>query len=178
MGVTTFVTTFLGVFSLYFAGIALWQQALDLAWTWWVSVYVGMLLVTPMCVIAFQQWRRTNGEPLMWGVASTLIGLSLLVFMLARNDAAQKTGAHLNADASETAHVIREAFLENEDLFVALRAFFESSSKVDRKEFSEFVLPLLGRSPSIAAMGWAPRVTGAARSAFESTLSKSEMLSR
>ena len=106
-------------------------------------------------------------EPLVWLLASLMIGLALLSFALAWRDEQLRLDARLNSDATEITRLIEDTMTENERSLLTTRALFAASHTTERTTFSEFVTPLLERLARTQAIGWAPRVPATERVAFE-----------
>ncbi|MEI7769361.1 MAG: CHASE domain-containing protein [Chloroflexales bacterium] len=110
---------------------------------------------------------------MVWPIASFMIGLALLAFLLAWNDKNQQLDVRLRADASEVASLIDGTLTENERSLLAVRALFVASHEIERDEFNKFVAPLFDRLPSTQAIAWSPRVLAADRVAFERSVQAS-----
>ena len=113
------------------------------------------------------RFLRYLTEPLVWLLASFMIGLALLSFVLTWNDEQEQLTTSLQADASEMTRVIEVHLAANEQSLLAVRALFAVTPQVDRATFRQFVTPLLVRSPSTQAITWVAYVPAAARPAFE-----------
>ncbi len=149
-------------------GTTAWSQAWALLWPWWVAVYVGMLVVTPTVIVAVKHWRKQHGtSPLVWLLASLMVALALVSYMLTWNSEKSQFNALLATDASEMVNLIDSAMQENEHTLLAVNAFFSASQEVERDEFALFTTRLLKNSPSIETLAWAPRVPAAERETFE-----------
>jgi len=69
--------------------------------------------------------------------------------------------------ASDRAQVVIDSLNGHIDLLSSMVAFYESSEKVTRKEFSVFAKNLLKLYPDIISFSWIPRILDSERLAFE-----------
>ena len=136
--------------------------------TWWTGDAIGVMVVTPLVLIWFAKPRET------WRVRMGPVGVPLLaafalcVVMFVKASAWDQNA--IKFDFDQRAEALTNALRANldsylEDLY-SIGSLF-ASAKVDRQAFHDFVARELSRHPGIKALEWIPRVTAAARGAYE-----------
>lgn len=100
-------------------------------------------------------------------VAAIGLSLSLIAFLLVRENEQSRFAIQFNALAAERINLLQQQIDRNLDTVVSLAAFFDSSREVERREFQIFAANLLSRHPSVRALEWLPRVPAAERDAYE-----------
>ncbi|MBP1466574.1 response regulator [Candidatus Chloroploca sp. M-50] len=170
-GVTAAVAPAVGMVSMAVAGVLSWAQAPLLFGRWWISVYVGILMIAPAIIAATRiRHNRVSLEVLVGPLASLMVGLAFFVFTLAINYEERQLRARLEADSAEVVRAVATMMSDHDYSLLAVRSFYDASDEVDRAEFLRFVTPLLARSPSIQTMAWSPVVPQEERAAFEQAL--------
>jgi PAS domain S-box-containing protein len=114
----------------------------------------------------------TSHSPLRerWSILVVLvIGtiVSLTGFFVTRSSYRRQVEAQFQATARERAESIIHGFETGFEDVALLRAFFEASDEVTRKDFDAFVGPMLARHPYVQAFQWLPEVTPGNRAALE-----------
>ena len=92
--------------------------------------------------------------------------LTVLACAIASEREAERDHVQFDRRAAELGGTIARSFLTTREVVLSLPALFESSARVEQREFSFFVRPALQRHPSLAALEWAPLVKDADRAAF------------
>jgi len=108
--------------------------------------------------------RGRLGAPAVLLVGVTV---SLAAFFLTRDTHRRQVEVQFKAVALERAENVIHGFETGFETTRLLRAFFEASDKVTRKDFDAFVNPVLSRQPYIQALQWLPEVTPRNRPALE-----------
>ncbi|NCC33931.1 MAG: hypothetical protein EOM24_18230, partial [Chloroflexia bacterium] len=170
-GLTAVVAPAVGMVSLALAGVLPWAQVPILFGRWWISAYVGILMLVPVVIVATRiRHNRVSLEVLVGPLASLMVGLAFLGFTLAMNYEERQLRARLEADSIELVRAVETTMSDHDYSLLAVRSFYEASDEVDRTEFLRFVTPLLARSPSIQTVAWFPVVPQEERAAFEQAL--------
>lgn len=92
---------------------------------------------------------------------------SIAVYTAVRGSKAHQANAAFTTMASSHASIVVEGFSQAFFAIESVGALYDSSESVSPVQFAEFVAPLLERFPTIAALGWAPRVQHGGRGEFE-----------
>ncbi len=164
------LTPLLGLIGTWVARPALRSGVPDLVWGVWIGTYSGILLVAPGLIVAVEFWRRRPvREPLIWPLASGLVGLALVMFLMAWTFRNREFASRLTDDTTGMARVMRETVRETQGSVTALRAFYSASETVQQEEFQRFSQTLLDANGSLHALAWAPRVAARDRESFESS---------
>ena len=102
-------------------------------------------------------------------LAVLLVGvvLSGIGFFFAREAHRRQVEVQFQAAARDRAESVIRGLQNSFDDITVLRGFFEASDDVTRKDFADFLSPLLARHPYIQAFQWLPRVTPQNRAALE-----------
>ncbi|WP_129670841.1 PAS domain S-box protein [Candidatus Chloroploca sp. Khr17] len=170
-GVTAVVAPAVSIVALAVAGALPWAQVPILFGRWWISAYVGILILTPAIIVATRiRHNRVSLEVMVGPLASLMVGLAFFAFTLALNYEERQLRARLEADSAEMVQAVEATMLDHGSSLLAVRSFYEASDQVTRAEFLRFVTPLRERSPSIQTIAWAPVVAQEQRAAFEQAL--------
>ena len=106
-----------------------------------------------------------NRTPLL---ASLLgIGLTAALFVVLARQEERRDDAEFHRQVTSYLGSLQERRNGSEDILRTLRALFFQNPKLDRQLFTNAVEDLAIRMDGMQAIGWAPRVTAAARAAFE-----------
>ena len=107
-------------------------------------------------------------------LAVLLAGLVLsgVGFFFAREAHRRQVEVQFQAAARDRAESVIRGLQNGFDDIAVLRSFFEASDDVTRKDFEDFLSPLLTRHPYIQAFQWLPRVTPQNRAALEAEARK------
>ena len=140
--------------------------------TWWVGDVIGVLIFTPVCLIAAAarkrgQWRRTvivAVSLLTCFVVTTIVVIQTLAVEhqgLATRFASVSKTLSANLDKAMRSHL---------DAVGALEALFGSRQQVGRQEFQHFAARLRSHLDSLVVLEWVPRVPADERERFEAAL--------
>ncbi len=166
---TTLIAASVGVTSLTLAGYSDWNSFQRLFLTWWFGDLIGITVITPFTIMFLHQRRhaRPVREPALWPIASLIIGLSLLVFMVIEMNEEQRLASRLQSDIQEIADVVH-ASVDRYDIqaITALQGFFVSSTQVNKAEFTTFTRSVLSENKALTVLMWTPRLTQAELPAF------------
>jgi len=83
--------------------------------------------------------------------------------------------AKFNDVAGDYATVLQNGLNEYLDKIKALRALYDTSERVTRREFELFTSQILAGQDNIMRLVWCPRVTGEDREAFEGRVKASDL---
>ncbi|MDD3518207.1 MAG: CHASE domain-containing protein, partial [Chromatiales bacterium] len=136
--------------------------------TWWGGDTLGVLLFTPLFLLAWPGWRR------LWVGGGPRVALPLLIIT------ALLTGGHFALDRLERDRTRAAAEEQMDEVYRAgilpfatvieslngVERFFSSSVEVTRREFANYVRGIT-RHPEVLAVDWAPRVPRERLSAVE-----------
>jgi PAS domain S-box-containing protein len=147
------------------------SNAVAINWvTWWVGDTLGVLVGLPLMLVLSGQpqklWRLR-----FWYVAVPMVicfAIFVAIFIRVKGWEETQSLAEFQVRSQQLAESIRQE-LEEQTLFLEelSGAFTNRSVAVDRTLFRGLVQAQLQRFPTIQGVEWAPRVTGAGRSAFE-----------
>ena len=129
--------------------------------TWWIGDTIGVLIFAPLVLVwAVRPYREWIWRQLF--VTVPLMGLfaavvAMFVFI------SRHEQARLMTDFERTARVLAREVRKDLGATVnslnALEGLYASSENVDGAEFDTFASRLLGATPAIQALSWAPRVS-------------------
>ena len=105
-------------------------------------------------------------------VAGCGVAVSAAVYQAIKGHERRAVAAQFMRDASQCAQSIQLGMTQNTETILALKAFFNSLTHVDRDTFGAFARQLLSTHPHTEALEWVPRVTADEREAFEKQLSE------
>jgi PAS domain S-box-containing protein len=102
-------------------------------------------------------------------LAVLLVGVALSVtgFVFTREAYRRQIEAQFMAAARDRAESVVQGLQQGFEDVTILRSFFEASDDISRKDFKDFVSPILTRHPYIQAFQWLPEVTPRNRQALE-----------
>ncbi|NWJ40720.1 MAG: CHASE domain-containing protein [Geothrix sp.] len=101
------------------------------------------------------------------GVLLVGIALSTLGFFSAQEANRRQVEAAFHAAARDRTESVIQGLQHGFEDVAVLRSFFQASDEVTRKDFDDFLAPLLARHPYIQAFQWLPKVTPQNRAALE-----------
>jgi len=103
-----------------------------------------------------------------------ILGLaaSIAAYLIFQDVQQQNMKQRVEADARFEVNAIKQVIETNEDILYGLRAFYDASNYVDRKEFKDFVAAILQSNPNIQGLSWIPNVSYKARASFEADAQK------
>ncbi|MCB1954845.1 MAG: EAL domain-containing protein [Rhodocyclaceae bacterium] len=137
--------------------------------TWWVGDTLGVLLFTPLFLVASQGrkgiWARrwtTVALPLVLATAAVVA-----VFLVAAEQEQARIEREFQQQARAVAKELDMQVVRYEDTVAALRGFARSHERATRQAFADFVAPLIARLPGLHALAWDAWVHGSDRAAFE-----------
>ncbi len=157
-----------GVSTLALAGLVAPAEMAFSWWTWWAGDTIGVLLLTPLAVIACptcqQSLRRkvTVALPML-----ATFALTVVAFASVRHWEQERTRLEFEQRSSVYATRLQQSFDKYLDALDALERLFTMSEKVDVHEFRNFVLPSLTRYPGLVGYSWNVAVKDQDRAAFE-----------
>jgi PAS domain S-box-containing protein len=149
-----------GVGALFFLGLVPKATAFFSWWNWWIGDSLGVAIMTPLtfCLFAASTdiWRhrRLTVAPALAAALACTVALFALIFQAEKVRLQTETGnrSQYLGNALETLLID-----DSVDAPSALRALFNASKTVERKEFAVFAGSLLKRNPEIQALEWIPR---------------------
>ncbi|UCF37407.1 MAG: CHASE domain-containing protein, partial [Acidobacteriota bacterium] len=110
---------------------------------------------------------QSNG----WGWALVLLLISpllgLAAFKISTDYESGKATEQFQEFISDRSFRLERETLYTAETLLALKAYFDSSTEVTRKEFGRFVEPELKRHPAIQALEWIPKIQGSKRREHE-----------
>jgi GAF domain-containing protein/CHASE1-domain containing sensor protein len=163
------VSASVGVTSLAVWGAIRWDEYLFSWWTWWVGDTIGVLIFTPLVLIwtatPRSAWRR---RALAVSVPLCLsLGFVVALFVMTSRSEQARARRDFERRTADVAHALARTFDGYLEALRAMRAYFDSSPRTDRRGFRSFVAGWLARQPGIQGLGWIPRLRDADRAAYE-----------
>lgn len=128
-----------------------------------VHTAFGLLIVGIMLI--YEAWRRGSQLTPLILVVSTGLMFSVQVFHVLRYQQ-QTIEMDFMSRAEDRVAVFRRQLAASLQMMDSLKAFFESSTRVDKNEFAQFVKNPVASSRTLYAVDWIPRVPEAGRDAF------------
>ena len=171
--VTTLLAPMVGVSALCLAGNAPWSNFADLAWTWWLGDYVGMLVFCPLLVtVTLFIKKQKVPDAILWISVSMIIGISFFFYYIIWNTENQRFSDQFKQDSHEMLHIIQDEITNDTQVLNSIQSFYASSNLVERDEFSSFVKPFTQKYPAVYSFAWVPRVTQAGLTTYEQSMHK------
>ncbi len=167
--VSCLVAATVGVSALVSAGLVP-GVALPFQWfNWWVGDIIGVLIVTPLLLIALAEpravWRSRAwpvGLPLLF-----MFALTVLAFVFASYAEQTRINVQLQRQMSQLTTEIRASIERKLDTLHATAGLFDQSTPVTRAGFQAFAKRVSGRVTGVQALAWCPRVPRAQRATYE-----------
>lgn len=167
--VASLVNASIGTGTLLQAGIINKANFLSNWATWWVGDTLGVLVITPLLLIAF-------GEPRsIWRSRRFNVGIPLLVslfvvvtaFIFVRNMEQERLEREFREEAVNAARSLQTRLNFHSEMVKIMERLFASSDHVSPEDFHIFVSSAQARYPTLQALEWIPRVHDSERSSFE-----------
>lgn len=163
------VSASLSVSSLALLGMVAAGEGVSSWFTWWIGDTLGVLVMLPLTMVLVGEPRalwRSRGAALS---APIVIGFILFVTIFVRFSAWEQEQSLLEFKllSREVIERLDKSLEAQEALLEQTERLFASSDLITRAEFSRYTEKALQRYPMIRAIEWAPRITAAARDAYE-----------
>ncbi len=158
--VSCIVSCTIGVTALYIYDIIQFNQ-IAMSWgTWWVGDSIGVLVFAPMLLIWFgeprKEWRKKFRSTFLPLCSMCL--LVILFFVHARKWEQDRIDSDFIQQTDQFHQALIKNFEKHLEIVYSLKAFYQSSQHVDRKEFEVFAKELLQRHPGVRGLSWNPVV--------------------
>jgi diguanylate cyclase (GGDEF)-like protein/PAS domain S-box-containing protein len=158
--------------TLIHSGAIAWDGALFNWWTWWVGDSIGVLIFTPMILVAavrpFNVWRRQQLAVVLPLLA--LFATVVMVFIITSTRDQKRVQTEFEAASEEAAQYLRNELDRYEVALTATAGLFRSSQEVTGQEFNEFADLMLRKLPDLFALSWNTVVPEEQRQSFESRM--------
>jgi signal transduction histidine kinase len=130
-------------------------------WTWWVGDSLGVAIFAPLLLPGLALIER---RPWQWWRALAAPVLALFVVMLAYTLVNLREQARIEAGFREQARTQVERLnlrlAGHSEMLRSIRRLWQSSDRVNEREFREFVGEALSLRPDIRMLAWAPVSAG------------------
>jgi signal transduction histidine kinase/integral membrane sensor domain MASE1 len=140
-------------------------------WTWWVGDAIGVMIFTPLILLWKDGFRKDWRRPAMVS-APLFVTFAVVVGLFIHSSRFEQNKIRFEFDhhAESLVADVEEGLKGTLECLYAIEGFFAGSQSVDRREFRDFVSPLLARHKALHALGWDARVPAAGRAAYERRL--------
>ena len=156
------------------AGLLEWQNLPYNFWTWWVGDSIGVLIATPLTLIAFARpralWRSRISSVALPLLISSLLMVALFFKVSAASEQEQEHRFHEQAKLISATLEFR--ILRYAEAVSAIESLYAASDEVSRQDFRQFTTEILHNYPGVQALEWAPVVEHAARAEYERALAR------
>lgn len=156
------------------AGLLEWQSLPYNLWTWWVGDSIGVLIATPLTLIAFARpralWRSRITSVALPLLISSLLMMVLFLKVSAASEQEQENRFHEQAKLISATLEFR--ILRYAEALHSIERLYAVSGEVSRQDFQLFTKEILRNHPGIRALEWAPLVQHAARADYERDLAR------
>lgn len=145
-------------------------ETIGTSWlAWWIGDTLGVLVVFPLILVLLGEPRTLWRARLVPVALPIALFFGLFVVMFVRVSAWEHNAQLLEFRlvSQQAVDKIRTRLDEQEVFLTQLKSSFSSTPPISRSDFATLVDPMLRRFPMIQAVEWAPRVSSAERSAFE-----------
>ncbi|MCS7101561.1 MAG: CHASE domain-containing protein, partial [Burkholderiaceae bacterium] len=151
------------------AGVIATANRIDVALLWWFADMAGIVLVTPIALVALRApgaaWA--SHRHVVWAPLAALAGLLLIgTFLLARSEADRRANL-FQRDADAIAARVQARFDEYVSALHSVAGAFAASEDVTREEFRALTAYWLRRQPTLTAIGWSARLARGQLAEFE-----------
>lgn len=169
---TCLISASTGAGVLYFHQIIAQPQVLFSWWSWWVGDSIGVLIATPLMLIAFAKpreiWRSrvgTVGLPLLLSCA-----LMVVLFVRTSDSEQDKLQQHFHEQSKLMAQTLKSRIALYGSSVKPIERFFAASENISREDFTNFVSYMTKSNPGIRALSWNARVTSEQRNSYEAEM--------
>jgi signal transduction histidine kinase len=164
-----------GMGTLWSAGVVSGSAALFSWWTWWAGDSLGVIVFTPLLLLAFSPFGQTQRARLRAvGIPMAVAFIvTIALYLLTSGWEHHRIRLEFERLASRGAEAFEVELERNLEVLHSVERFYSSRGEVDRQEFHRFVSPLFPGRPGLMAVSWDPRVPGESRAAFESSIRRS-----
>lgn len=169
---STTVGASFGIGSLWLSGnIA--ANAVGFSWlTWWVGDSIGVLIVTPLTLLALSP-AGSPGRLQLRAIALPITVTFILVTAVFVRVSAwenQKLQTAFYEQASRIVRNIQRAFLQHLDGLGQVARLYAASDDIDPNEFAVFTRELISRNEGSVSFGWVRNVSDGERERYEQAM--------
>lgn len=124
----------------------------------WMGTSLGIVLATPLILLARQALRRhPTGVLPVWAASGFILALFGTISVTVSDSNEKRMLERFRNDVSETARVIQDTIDHDIQVLKSLGAFFEASNEVSSEEFRSFTSRQLGPLSTVITLAWHPR---------------------
>lgn len=169
------INTSIGVATLYGFGIIPSTQLLSNWITWWVGDALGVLIITPICLILFGQpakiWRSRRVNVLL----PLLITLVVVVtaFLFVRQWEQNQFRIEFRDTAQRLANSLQTRLDYHIEVQKSVVSLYVSTDVVSKQQFERFVAQPVTSYSALQAIEWAPRIMQDQRAGWEQQIRQS-----
>jgi CHASE1-domain containing sensor protein len=160
----------LGIFSLSAFGLIKWNELFFNWWTWYVGDTIGVLIITPLWVLAWNglNHKETLRRQLTVGLPLVLaLIITVLAFIVSNSLEKERLQAEFESHATKLTAAIELNLQKNLEMVYSIESFFLSSEYISLEEFKAFNNGAIKRHSGIQALEWIPKVPHSNRKEFE-----------
>ncbi len=151
-----------GASALQIGGYIALDTFVSVWWTWWLGDFAGILTIAPvLIVIALKLKKRSVAEATLFPLSTLWFGLSLIIFFVVYQLERRETDAKLQTVTQNVQQRLDAYFRTTQLNLLALSGFFSANQKVESRQYTQFVTPLLKEKNEIIGINWVPYVRAA-----------------
>jgi len=153
-----FINATMSVTILSMVGVIPWTNY-PINWgTWWIGDSIGVIILTPMILIAAAARERKNLRRAVSVVLPLCVTFVLVVFLFIFSSGREQRQARMefHEKAGDVQQALQMKFERYLDMLHVTQSLFQSGEKIDRQSFHRFVENERLRYPGVQALIWAP----------------------
>ena len=171
---STLIGASMGIGSLWLAG-QIGREEIAFNWlTWWVGDSIGVLLITPLLLLAASPAGSENRQHLRAVLLPMAMTFSLVTILFVRASAweQQQIQERFLERAGRIERQLQRAFLQHTESLQQIERFFAASQDPSPADFADFTLPSVAKFNGHISLAWVQHIRDAERSAFESAMQR------
>lgn len=136
-------------------------------WTWWVGDSIGVVIFTPLTLLALQP-QYDHRERIWRGLLPPALALMVLLgmFFLVNRNEQRRLESGFRDQARDLTERLNLRLHGHADTLASIRGLWQSSDTVTAKEFQHFVSGSLKARQDMRLLGWAPSRYGHVQLAY------------
>ncbi len=152
------------------AGAFSWAEYPFSWWNWWIGDTIGVLVLTPLIVIAFVSSSFKEQRLIQVGLPMLVtLGLSVGLFVWISDWEVERERKAMEQTAAVMTQRVQRTFDNYLDHLHLIANLYRSPQPPDREAFQSLVMPAIERFPGLLGISWNVSLHDQDRSAFELT---------
>ena len=165
--VASVIAPLFGVLSLNLAAYVSPADIIGIGILSWLSIYAGILTLTPLLVVMALAWHKRALEPIVFPITTVWLGLSLIVSYIVWQNKTIAAADRLRQDGQELVRQFQRDIERAAERLKAIEGLLASSERISRDNFHKFVARIAEGEKTPRTFQWIPRVKLEERKKFE-----------